>query len=138
MSTSHSKEQRSERIDGQIDSMHEGQIDAIRAEARFLISATCRFWWAAVAGDCSFGCGRTTDVSAQGVFVTAASMVPLLGAPIMLEIDLPPGTEAHPTDVSHLLLAAEGVVVRHHAQSSGFAARIRHASFSKQKDGTFE
>ena len=112
-------------------------MDSKRAEARFQINASCRFWWTAVVGDCSFGCGHTLDLSVQGVSVKTP-ILPLLGSPIMLEVDLPPSAGTDTIDLSHLLLAAEGVVVRHHAQGIGFAARITHATFAPQKDGRIE
>lgn len=125
-----------------------------RAETRFEIKASCRYWWSSLKGESNFGFGRTGDLSIRGVSV-ATAVLPLVGSPIMLEIDLPrlfraehlelglphiAGVDPHQS--SYLVLTAEGVVLRYLSEVEGFAARITHVSFVNQNvnqnEDTFE
>lgn len=118
-----------------------------RARSRFEISAACRFWWPSIGGLASVGSGRIANLSIRGVSV-ATPILPLLGSPLMIEIDLPrlfraeqlelavpiaAGEDQHPD--SYLLLNAEGVVVRHRGDGEGFAAEITFARFAIQNEG---
>ena len=122
----------------------------LRAHPRFAIGASCRFWWMSPAGECDFGCGRTSDLSVQGMSVMA-EVLPPLGSPLMIEVDLPGLHRTDPLAVdlsdalaaAHrkdmvLLLATEGVVLRHHADRGGFSVAITHASVHPQNKETPE
>ena len=78
-----------------------------------------------------------------------ASVLPPLGSPIMFEIDLPRfGTndveisrvcfdQPELPHQSFLLLAAEGLVLRHHVAGIGFAATMTQISFVHQDERKF-
>ena len=60
----------------------------MRAPTRFQIVASCRFWWSGSSGNVNFATGMTRDLGSAGVCVIA-EVLPLPGALVMLEIDLP-------------------------------------------------
>ena len=94
------------------------------------------------------GLGQTTNLGVGGVFVTAP-VLPPLGSPIMFEMNLPRfGTTGGDlsqvgfnrpeiAQESFVLLTAEGLVLRHHEEGTGFAASISQTSFVHQDEREF-
>jgi hypothetical protein len=99
-----------------------------RHQVRFQINASCRFWWCDLSGKMNFAAGKTRNLSSGGVCVVS-TVVPFLGAVVMLEIDLPRPGDGETRISSSLLLRAEGTVLRHREREGEFVAMITHATF---------
>jgi len=101
----------------------------MRLQARFQISAACRFWWSGSSGESSFASGWTRNLSSGGVAVVAP-VLPPVGSVVMLEVDLPRLGEGGKSLMSPLLLTVEGTVLRHHSSGEGFVAMTTYATFA--------
>jgi hypothetical protein len=99
-------------------------------EIRFQISASCRFWWCGASGAMNFATGTTRDLGSGGVCVIA-EVLPLLGARIMLEVDLPRAADPFGQLRPDLLYRAEGIVVQHRKGLAEFVATITNASLDR-------
>lgn len=101
-----------------------------RRKARFLLKATCSFWWHSEQTGVMFGTGCTLNLSSEGIYVLAQPG-PLAEQLLAIEVELPTGSPHWPdrTSVSSvapssLSLRGEGRVVRVDARRGGFAAQI--------------
>ncbi len=123
---------------------HRERCHTERWGACFEVNAACRFWWPSHGGDPAFGLGQTTELGIGSVSVLS-SVLPPLGSPLMLEVDLPrldmslpetALTEFAAPDLSEdpfLLLTAEGTVLHHHREGHGFSALITQTSFAHKE-----
>jgi hypothetical protein len=101
-----------------------------RRKARFLLKATCSFWWHSEEIGAMFGIGCTMNLSSEGIYVLAQPG-PLPEQLLAVEIELPTGSHHWPdhksvpnASPSSLSLRGEGRVVRVDALRGGFAAQI--------------
>jgi hypothetical protein len=94
-----------------------------RKAIRFTLNARVTYRWKDRSGRNQEGVGRTRDISILGAFVVCSSP-PSVGAPVGLEIHLPP---LERNALEHLRLEAKGKVTRvaDSDQDSGFAATSR-------------
>ena len=99
-----------------------GAVEQRRA-TRFTLRARVTYRWKDRSGRNQEGIGRTRDISILGAFVVCSSL-PSVGAPVSLEIHLPPLKRNAP---EHLRLEGKGKVTRDadSDQDSGFAATSR-------------
>jgi len=99
-----------------------GAVEQRRA-IRFTLHARVNYSWKDRSGRNQEGVGHTRDISILGVFVVCLSP-PSVGAPVGLEIHLPP---LERNALEHLRLEAKGKVTRvaHSDQGSGFASTSR-------------
>ncbi len=100
----------------------EGAVEQRRA-VRFSLHAQVIYRWKDRSGRNQEGVGRIRDISISGAFVVCSAS-PSFGAPVGLEIHLPPSER---NALQHLRLEAKGKVTRvtDTDQDSGFAATGR-------------
>jgi hypothetical protein len=103
-------------------------------EVRFQIAASCRFWWSGSSGGLNFATGMTRDLGSGGVSVIA-EVLPLPGARVMLEIDLPRPFDSLGQLRPDLLLRAEGIVLERWSSNKEFAVSITYASLDGECHG---
>jgi hypothetical protein len=106
----------------------------MRQQVLFQITASCRFWWSDVSGETNFATGLTRDLGSGGVCVIA-DVLPLPGAVVMLEIDLPRPEDLCGNLQPDLLLRAEGTVLQNQSTEKEFVVKITYAAFDRERHG---
>jgi hypothetical protein len=106
----------------------------MRQQVLYQITASCRFWWSGLSGETNFATGLTRDLGSGGVCVIA-DVLPLPGAVVMLEIDLPRSGDRFGLSHPDLILQAEGTVLRHTSDKREFVVMITHATLDRENPG---